>query len=469
MLRLACINESGAALVIALMFIAILGMLGTTGYVMTSTDLQIGGNYKASVMALNDSEAGIYYAIGTIEEGLKAWPRTFTLPTSTVPSSPLLSSLTVPTGFGFTYQTTGTDPDFDIIEVSTDPDIYKFTVNGTGPQNSSSVLEVQCERLPAIRFGAFGDEKVDLKNSSSIYAYSSDTNPNPDIALYPTGFEVGEADAGSNVAVNLDMGSLVDGDIGLGEDATGVDASDVTGQGSFTGTDQDIPRVTPDPLGVVGGEYADKFTFYSNPANNDNASLAVVDPGGASITTTGVSLTVGPGATLTLKGKTGGSNFYWHDITVKSDFLYIDTTNGPVNIYMTGAFEAKTTSQVINTTHASCSSNGATPETSSCACCDTANPPNYTCTRGAPSDFSIFANSTTVTDEIVMGNSVEFSGLIYAPYLEIEMKNSADIYGALMGKTVEMNNGANLFFDVGMKDELASNDLAIVSWRDNRM
>ena len=86
-IRSTCKNENGAALVIGLMFIAILAMLGSTAVVMTTTDMQIGSNFQASVVALNDAEAGIYYAIGKIEEGLKAWPRTFTLPTSTVPSS----------------------------------------------------------------------------------------------------------------------------------------------------------------------------------------------------------------------------------------------------------------------------------------------------------------------------------------------------------------------------------------------
>lgn len=462
-IRSRCMNENGAALVIGLMFIAILGMLGTTGYVMTSTDLQIGGNYKASVMALNDSEAGIYYAIGKIEEGLKAWPRTFTLPTSTVPSSPLLSSLTVPTGFGFTYQTTGTSPVFDITEVSTDPDIYKFTVNGTGPQNSSAVLEVECERLPAIRFGAFGDKKLDLGNTAAVYSYSHATTPSPTPAD-----STGEGDAGSNESVILRNNSIVDGDVALGEDATDTDGTLTDQGGVVSGTNgQDIPRVTPDPLGVVGGEYAANFTTYS--VTNDNASHAVVAPG-STITTTGASLTIGPNETLTLKGQAGGSNFYWHDLTVKSDFLYIDTTNGPVNIYVTGTFDAKSGSQVINTTDASCSTNGATPATSSCACCDTATPtPNNTCTRGAPGDFAIFANSTTSTDKVSIGNSVEFSGLIYAPYILARMDNSADIYGAIMAGELEIVNSVSIYFDTDMQDEMASNDLAIVSWRDNRM
>jgi len=53
-----CNNENGAVRVIGLMFIAILAMLGTTAVVMTTTDMQIGANYKTSVQALNAAEAG---------------------------------------------------------------------------------------------------------------------------------------------------------------------------------------------------------------------------------------------------------------------------------------------------------------------------------------------------------------------------------------------------------------------------
>ncbi|MBC8418611.1 MAG: pilus assembly PilX N-terminal domain-containing protein [Desulfobacterales bacterium] len=57
-IRSVCKNENGAALVIGLMFIAILAMLGSTAVVMTTTDMQIGANYKISVQADNVAQAG---------------------------------------------------------------------------------------------------------------------------------------------------------------------------------------------------------------------------------------------------------------------------------------------------------------------------------------------------------------------------------------------------------------------------
>lgn len=62
-IRSVCNNENGVVLVIGLMFLAILAMLGTTAVVMTTTDMQIGANYKTSVQASNVAQAGIQEAI----------------------------------------------------------------------------------------------------------------------------------------------------------------------------------------------------------------------------------------------------------------------------------------------------------------------------------------------------------------------------------------------------------------------
>lgn len=68
----ASINEKGAALVIALMFMAILGLLGTTAVVMTTTDIQIGANYKTSVQTFNAAEAGAQEALFRLR-GPSSW------------------------------------------------------------------------------------------------------------------------------------------------------------------------------------------------------------------------------------------------------------------------------------------------------------------------------------------------------------------------------------------------------------
>ena len=56
-------NEQGTALVIALMFVAVLSLLGTTAVVLTTTDMQIGGNYRSAVKSYYVAEAGIEEAV----------------------------------------------------------------------------------------------------------------------------------------------------------------------------------------------------------------------------------------------------------------------------------------------------------------------------------------------------------------------------------------------------------------------
>jgi Tfp pilus assembly protein PilX len=52
-------NERGMVTAVALLLIAVLTLLGTAAVVVTSTDLQIGGNYKVSDVAFYAAEAGV--------------------------------------------------------------------------------------------------------------------------------------------------------------------------------------------------------------------------------------------------------------------------------------------------------------------------------------------------------------------------------------------------------------------------
>ena len=72
MIRSAWINENGAALVIGLMFTVILGLLGTTAVVLTTTDMRIDAKYKTSVQAFNVAQAGIdeaLYRLRLVDDG----------------------------------------------------------------------------------------------------------------------------------------------------------------------------------------------------------------------------------------------------------------------------------------------------------------------------------------------------------------------------------------------------------------
>jgi Tfp pilus assembly protein PilX len=52
-------NEIGMVTAVALLLVTVLTLIGTTAVVMTSTDIQIGGNYKVSEVAFYAAEAGV--------------------------------------------------------------------------------------------------------------------------------------------------------------------------------------------------------------------------------------------------------------------------------------------------------------------------------------------------------------------------------------------------------------------------
>jgi hypothetical protein len=59
-------NEKGMVLITALFFLGILLVVSTTAYLVTTTDLKIGGNYKANTQALYTAESGIAEALARL-------------------------------------------------------------------------------------------------------------------------------------------------------------------------------------------------------------------------------------------------------------------------------------------------------------------------------------------------------------------------------------------------------------------
>jgi Tfp pilus assembly protein PilX len=76
-------NERGMVTAVALLLIAVLTLLGTAAVVVTSTDIQIGGNYKVSDVAFYAAEAGVEEARARLRSTAGANRIDDTSPTST--------------------------------------------------------------------------------------------------------------------------------------------------------------------------------------------------------------------------------------------------------------------------------------------------------------------------------------------------------------------------------------------------
>ena len=95
-------NDRGMVLVVALLLISILVVVGSTAVMTTTTDMKISTNYRESVKAFSDAEAGIHYTIGLVKSNALLLPE----------SGITTPSLTPPTGFSFsgiTIENLGSD------------------------------------------------------------------------------------------------------------------------------------------------------------------------------------------------------------------------------------------------------------------------------------------------------------------------------------------------------------------------
>jgi len=417
MSNLIYINEKGFVLPVGLMFLAIISILGATAVTITTTDLKIGSNYKQSVQAFYNADAGVQYAIAKMEDGLANG--TFTLPTIIGSGSSVSFTSATPANFSFV-----------ISNISmTGPNAFTFDSARSGTGNSQSVIEASFERdvASAINYAAFGDEEVDAKNSGITLCYdSSSSDPTKNNPSDPSFQTMGGADIGSNDRLVTHNGTVINGSGVFGEQSDGSPTvDDIHHKSVFTGTaGVNAGRVDPDPLGINSGGIYDPSTY---SANNDNAL-------------SGVGTTINTKKSITLFGKPGGANYYFTSIILKHGAnLTVDTAAGEVNIFLEGGFEAKSKS-TVNVIDSS------------------GNPAKRT-------EFTIFSNSTARID---FKHNSEFRGLVYAPLAHVDMKNGSAVYGAIWANTIDIKNSGTLYYDMALQNKYANitNDLSLLSWKE---
>lgn len=412
-------NEKGMVLAVTLMMIAVLALLGTTAVTTITTDLKIAGNYRESARALYNAEAGVHAVIAQIASGNFTWPAYGNSQTVTV---------TAPSGYSFDNGSGS----LAVSVTNVDGTYYRFQVTGYGDNNARKRMEAYFKREPLLRgFGVFAEGDVKIEDNRRIYSYNSNLTPNPNPFNYP-GASTGRGNVGSNKKVQAKDGSYISGNIGLGTSSGGTVATYDPGSPvpTVTGTIQTVGRVAPDPLGAVGGALAAQFTAYS--ASNDNAAYMTCSAGAC--TASPGKIDAGFGKSVTLRGKAGGSNFYFSSITLDGGaILTIDPTNGPVNIYLTDKLDAKSWS-VIDV-------------------------------NGSPQSLTIYSRSDKT---IELKNFGDFKGTVYAPYGNVKVDNFGNTLGLAWGKEVEIKNSGSFYYDEALTNKFPKTDgtLTITSWKD---
>ena len=409
-------NDRGVVLFTALMFVLIMSILGTIACIITANDSTIAVNHEVSRKAFYSAEAGVHFALASIQKDLKA--NTMTLP-ETDGAAVSLSSCMQPsdpdiTDILFEYLPTGAPVLTRIAENE-----YQFTARGYGARNADADIRVTFRKRSAFKFGAFGDKGITAPEFSNFYGYDST------VTLTPGGDDgTNLCDIGSNQSVTLSGNTEVHGHIGLGSSETitavynpiGNPEPHIYGIGNAVRT---VGHIEPDPLGIVGGEYAEKIN--SCRIFSDNGMIPA-------------DLILGNGESVTLAGKSSGANYYFTNIELKTgSTMNIDTLAGPVNLFISGELNGKNGT----ITHAS----------------------------GDPKKFAILSDRS---DPVSLSNSSAFYGLVYAPFADLDIFNGAAIYGAIHAKTVDVKNSGNFYFDIALKDKYLTKDVTLSSWYEVR-
>jgi len=419
-------NERGMVLVVSVLLLAALTILGTTTVMQTSTDLKISTNYKTSTQAFYDADAGVQYVLKQLAIDLDDSDSN----TVDLTASPISLSYSPPTGFSFTPPA---------VLTSLGGDWYSFPVTGHGSNNSEVVIEVvfSAEQKSLFEYGLFSNGLLDLKAGANVYSYDSRDTPDTTLVTFPDA-STGEADIGSNTEVSTKMATYIDGDLALGADTSGTDATwtdvgtpTVTGAAGAT-----VGHIDPDPLGANDSSSALYDKFIDIVTTNDNGTA-----GDSSALEGATAINLDNGDTLTL---TAGDYYITESILKNGSTLEIDATSGPVNIYLDGIIDAE--DGELEAKNGSAINN-----------------------LGQSTDFSIFSNSS---QDIIFKHSSDFKGMVYAPNADVQLNNSAGVYGLIWGNTVGINNSGGFYFDEAIKDKYLSPDnytIEVLSWKDDSL
>jgi hypothetical protein len=447
-------NRQGIALVMTLMFIAVLTIAGSTAVTINSTDLLLGGAFHASQVAFYSADAGVNYVTSQIPALIEN--NKLKLDGTKITESYLFKN---PSTFEFDI-----DPGATFKRIANTRK-YLLQVTGRSHPNSyiKSTVEVALQRRRALPYGLFAASRLDLPARGRIYSYDSRQIKS---GHKPTA-STGVVKIAANGMVTAQAGHLdldVDGSIILGETPSGEEA-----YFTFRESAPDIPpppvqittgeqhqinllpgdAITTDPLDIAG--MVNEVQKRLRDQNHNDRLLENHD----NRITTSLSLsqgnyylkaiTLGSGNVFTLDAMRGDINIYVDSITFEDNATFnviTDRAAGNVNIYLGGpaSFGATSTpaKPVLNVT-------------------------------GDASTFRIFSSSS---EPIALAHDGDFKGLIYAPYAPILVRNtSAHGYGLLWGHALDfsMQDASYRFYtDTALQDLFLSRNVEIMSWKELR-
>ncbi len=445
-------NQQGLALVMALMFIAVLTIMGSTAVTMKSTDLLLGGAFQASQAAFHNADSGVNYVASQIsslvlDDQLK-------LDGTTTTESHAFKN---PSDFEFSIDRRDT---FQRI-ASTRKYLLQVTGRSRPRSPIKSTIEVVLQRRLALEYGLFSDGRLDLPARGAVYSYDS----RPLRGRNPTA-STGIVEIGSNGVITAQASHLplnIDGNIVLGESTDGTEAEFTFRESSpdvppppvkiTTGDDHQLhllpgEAIDADPLDVESMvSQAQKRLQLQN--DNDRFGLGNYILNDSMYLREGdyylKEIKIGERKFLKLDARRADINIYAESITIEGDAklkIVTDRGVGKVNIYLSGAASFGTKAAPTQ--------------------------PRFQ-VSGDATTFRIFSASSEPIDFYTQG---DFKGLIYAPRAPVTIQNaSAKGYGLLWSQALRLANddaSYEFYTDTALQESFLARDVELLSWKELR-
>ena len=279
-------------------------------------------------------------------------------------------------------------------------------------QGARMSVEVVVRETPSgfFQWGAFGDEGVTLDSNAMVDSYDSSLGVYEDQDVNGNGsdrYARSNGDVGSNSSVGLRSNSGIHGDAIPGPSGS----TSIVGNAFVTGTTapatelQTLPSLTVPSFTDLGPLYVGSGTHTLSAGNyaygatevNGTAELVIEGP-----------------ATLVLDSLTLDSN----------SELWVDATNGPVEIYVINDFVMNSNTTVASRDFV---------------------PANLT--LNLLSDNVIDPGIDIDLDAVDFDSNAKLYGTIFAPHALVEIDSNFELFGALIARRVHLDSNSKIHYD----------------------
>lgn len=292
-----------------------------------------------------------------------------------------------------------------------------YVIQATGTSNGAlRTVQADLKISNPFDFAVFTQENLTMKNSATIDWYNYDG--------YEAPLKVG-TNSTEDSAVTLKSSAEIYGDVVVGPSGEPSDVIDKSSSAKIYGDTyaQTQPSVLPS---VQVPTYLQELTSGGELTTDATISASGKYDG----------INLGNSKNLTVRGPV--ELYITGDVTLNNSAkIEVDDSvpNSSLTIYFAGDLEAKNSSEINNKTK-------------------------------APRKFKLYGLDTTRS--LDFKNSSELHGVVYAPKADIVYHNSVDIYGSIVGNSMEIRNSATLYYDASLRDmnDDATVSLTVGRWRE---